>query len=511
MRGIGFCLLAALLSLALAACGPGDPTVSNGPPGVVPPERQEITQVGPGGVARLELPLEPGCLNPYLRECEGAAALSGVILESPLAVVGDGRYRPYLMESLPSFESGTLSENPFTVTYRLRSGVRWSDGEPLTSGDAAWTYRQARELGDGLAPPYAGWSELERVETPDARTVRLTFSAPRSDWRTLLTAPILPRHVYEGRDLGELPLSEGLLGSGPFVLEERTPEGMWLVRNENYWADEELPLLDGLEIRFGGPAAGALAAGQADFGVLGSRRAGEVEVMGDVQTAPAAAAVEQLLFDTGRLSDPRLRRAVAHAIDREALARKTGGLEVANGLFPPGMSRYHAPAWEEYAHDPALARRLARAAGAAGSLEIIYPAGDERLQEMAGGVARDLEAAGISARVRGVPARELALKMLPGAFDLALLRFEARRDGSLALHAPYSRSEALGESLRELDVGRRARLVREAQEEMAEELAVLPLVVRRDVLAWSNALYGPRPETPVQSVLWNVREWGFYR
>jgi peptide/nickel transport system substrate-binding protein len=499
-------------ALLLASCGSGDPTVSNGPPGIVPQEQVVVSQISEGGVARGMLREEPACMNPYLLECTGAGQFVGVVFEAPLAVGEERRFKPYLIETVPSFEQGMLRENPFSVTLRLRAGISWPDGEPLTGEDVAWTYEQAGSLDEAaVAPEYAGWRELARAEVLDERTVRLTFSETRADWRTLLTGPILPRHVYEGRGFEELALDEDPVGSGPFTLAERTEGSLTFVKNENYWveAQEPLPHLDGLEVEFqdSAAAAGALAEGRADFGVVGSRSGEGIEVTGNIQTAPALESVIQLVFNPERVPGEELRRAVAYGIDRERLARETGASGVAQSLFPPG-SRYYAPDWERYGYDPERARSLA---GGGEPLTLVYTDGNAAYRAAAEGVVRDLGEIGLRVEAREVSPAEA----LPGAedFDLALGEAVVAPDGSLARYAAFASGaeELVSRSGGLLNEERRARAVREAQDALAGEAAVIPLVVRRDLLVWSNAFSGPRAATPVESLLWNVREWGFYR
>lgn len=303
-------LVLALLAAVFVfnGCGGGaEETVKGHPPRFAPEQNEKvISQVRRGGVARLVLPREPSCLNPYLEQCPGADVLTGITLEPPLMLGPDQQYKPILAEVVPSFSNGMLKDNPFSVTYRLREGVRWSDGEPLTSADAKWTYDSTRSTGNELAPAYQGWQEVSSVEAPDARTVRITFKQPYADWQRLLTTPVLPQHVY-GRDgFSRLTLNQDPVGSGPFILKSQTTGAMTFQRNPRYWNGKPpLPNLDGLEVRFAdsGAAAAALASGQADFGMLDAADMARAESSSNLQFAPATEG--RYLAWSSRLNGPR--------------------------------------------------------------------------------------------------------------------------------------------------------------------------------------------------------------
>lgn len=476
-----------------------------------PVEETPVSQVGQGGTAQLLLPEVPACLNPYLPECAGAEALTGAVFEAPLAVGPSLEYKPFLVEGMPAYEAGTLSLEPFTVEVRLRGGIAFSDGEPLTSADVRWTYEEAMRLAkDGdIAPLYAGFGRVARVETPDARTVRLVFDGPYAPWRDLLTAPVLPRHVYEERSFEKLTLNREPVGSGPFSLASRTEQKIELAGNRSYWAGEPLPNLDGMEVAAPAPgeAAGSLSEGPADFGFFATTR--RLPDSGDLLRAAAAPArVENLLFNARRL-DGGARAAVARAVDRERVAGESGGA-VARSFVPPEFVPGYAPAWADYR--PTVPRGAEMTGG---TLDLVYPREPRNpvREEVVADLVSDLSEAGIVVEPRPVSAGELFGEvMVGGDFDLALFT-----GGSLAGYEALSPSlpsesrKALVRSLGTLDLEERVQTLRQAQERMAGQSAVLPLFVWPDTMAWSSELAGPRPETPYRGLMANAREWAFYK
>ena len=477
-----------------------------------PGEESPVSQVQQGGTARISLPEVPACLNPYLPECEGAEALIGTVLEAPLAVAPSFHYKPLLIEQAPSYDAGTLSLEPLTVEVRLREGLAFSDGEPLTSADVKWTYERAIRLaraGD-IASPYAGFGRLSRVETPDERTVRMVFDEPYAFWRDLLTAPILPRHVYEGKSFAGLKLDRQPVGSGPFALEDLTGTRIRFAENRNYWAGEPLPNLAGMEITAPLPkkATEALSEGRADFGFLATTRT--LPDSGNLLRAAAAPVrVESLLFNSRRL-DAFTRKQLSRAVDRERIAAVTGG-QVARSFVPPKFVPGYTPAWEDYS--PEGNPRGAEAAK--GPLDLVYPGKptNPARDEVVKSLAAELSGAGIEVKPRPVTSAEFFGKALPdGNFDLALFTLEspAGYEALLPSLPPDSR-EPLVRGLGTMDTEEQSQALQRAQRKMAGETAILPLFVWPDTMAWSSTFTGLRPDIPYEGLMSNAREWAFYK
>ena len=435
----------------------------------------------------------------------------GAVLEAPLAVEPSLEYKPFLVEKTPSYDAGTLGLEPLTVEVRLREGVTFSDGKPLTSADVKWTYEQAIKLARNgeIAPLYDGFGRVSQIETPDERNVRLVFEKPYAFWRDLLTAPILPRHVYEGKGFVGLRLNRQPVGSGPFSLEGPTGTRIELAENRNYWTGEPLPNLEGVEITALSPgkSAEALSEGKADFGFFATPRtfpdSGEL-----LRASAAPVRVETLLFNSGNL-DGATRASVVRAVGRERIAAVAGG-QVAQSFIPPKFVPGYTPAWEN--QDPTEPRKE----NSTGStLELVYQ--EEPQGQVRDGVVKDLAAelsgAGIEVKPRAVTSAKFFGEVLPdGNFDLALFTLGSPAGYEALLPGLTSKSRGkLARSLKILDTQDRTHALRAAQQRMAEEAAILPLFVWPDTMAWSSIITGPRPDVPYRGLMSNVREWAFYK
>ena len=395
------------------------------------------------------------------------------------------------------------------VEIRLRSGVNFSDGEPLTSEDVKWTYEAASRLarGGGISPLYSGFELVERVETPDERTARIFFREPYSEWRDLLTAPILPRHVYENRPFAKPKLDKDPIGSGPFLLKRSKDSGddLSFVDTPRYWVtDPPLPNLNGLEIQFDTPKRDSetLSANHADFGFFANAR--DTPDTGDLLRAAATRSrMETLMFNSRRLENPNLRKTISHAVDRESIAEGIGkDVPIAQSFTLDGSS--YSTSWL----DEASTVQKGDAAGDSGSLKLVYPAGDTGQAEIARSVASDLSSAGFEVEARPVETGEsYAATIREGNFDLALYTLDsaAELEAFAPLLPPASRRKLEeGLSAVEPEDGHLGK----AQDQMSRDAALLPLFVWPDAYAWSSSLYGPRPDTPYQGLAWNVRGVG---
>ena len=178
---------------------------------------------------------EPAILNGFIvgGDLVATADMTAGILQTVLQYQPDFTYAPLLADGDPK----VLSEEPLTIEYRLKEGLKWSDGEPLTSDDAKFTYEQIMNPDNQIITREV-WDKIENFETPDERTVRITFREPDARWRDTLGDPsyaIVPRHVYEGKDFNTA-LNDEVIGSGPFQLREwRKGESLTMERNPNYW------------------------------------------------------------------------------------------------------------------------------------------------------------------------------------------------------------------------------------------------------------------------------------
>lgn len=338
--------------------------------GAVPAEPARA-QSGRGGTIRMVAP-EPTMLTGAFNSAGQIYQISGKIFDGLVAYDFDFNPRPQLALSWETSPDG------LNLALRLRPGVKWHDGQPFTSSDLAYSalqvWKTAHPRGRSI------YANLEAVDTPDPLSAVMRFSKPAPYVMNALAgveSQILPRHLYEGQDLQTNPRNTAPVGTGPFrFVEWKRGQYVALERNPDYW-DQPKPYADRLVIRFiPDPAArsAAFEAGEVDVGgslpvALGdARRLAalpflELPERGD----EALGAMAYLEFNLRRppFDDVRVRRAVAHAIDRQFLLKNVwyGFGKPSTGPVSSAMTKFYAPVTTSYRFDPALAQSLLDEAG----------------------------------------------------------------------------------------------------------------------------------------------------
>ena len=209
-----------------------------------------------GGTLTVGLGYEIDTLNPYATGFLGD--VQAAVLEGLVAPDSNAQYVPVLATEVPTLDNGGIKLSKdgktMTVTYKLREGVKWSDGEPFTAEDVAFTWNAVKNP-DFLAESKDGTDDVTSIDTPDPLTVVVNYNTVAPDFAsTLFTFGILPKHVLEGQDLNTTDFNQKPVGTGPFMVKEyQAGQFVVLERNPNYWekADDgtQLPYLDSIVFR----------------------------------------------------------------------------------------------------------------------------------------------------------------------------------------------------------------------------------------------------------------------
>ena len=259
-------------------------------------------------------------------------------------------------------ESFTVSSDGTAYRFRLHPDARWSDGSAVTADDFAFTWRAMRELNVATAHLL---DDVRSVDGLDARTLEVRLREPRNYFLYLVGQPPFfpwPRHVCE--ELGaRWHESVPLVGNGPFVLAERDGSRALLAASPTWFGDRGN--VRELEVDFRANPEEAKARWRDRHYDALPFAAPEESADTVVQNDPAMSTC-YLAFrgDRAPLDDPRVRRALAHAVDRRRFAERSevlGDPAGAGGFIPPtmpGHSHRVAPA-----HDQELARASLAEAG----------------------------------------------------------------------------------------------------------------------------------------------------
>ena len=265
---------------------------------------------------------------------------------------------------LPSMADNLrVSSDGLNYLFRLREGVRWSDGRPLTADDFAFTWMRMRELETRTS---FLMEDVETAEALDDRTLEITLREPRSFFPYVLASPWAfpwPRHRCE--ELGEdWHKPENLVSNGPFTLAEFDDEHALLTANP-YWEGPRGNVRE-IEIPFIETSREMIerwADGDFDVLTVWNLRITEApntlfDFIPDLHTRYVGFSVEKAPF-----SNELVRKAFTHAVNREGLLRPEDSERASTrgGAIPPAMPGHSHRVGPEY--DLEVARGLLADAG----------------------------------------------------------------------------------------------------------------------------------------------------
>jgi peptide/nickel transport system substrate-binding protein len=330
-----------------------------------------------GGILNVAVSPEPTLLTSAFITTMNIGQVSSKVLEGLVSYDLNLQPVPALATSWQTTPDG------LTTTFKLRPGVKWHDGRDFTAADVEYTLLNVWKT---LHPfGRAAFANVQKVETPDPHTVVIRLSSPAPyllNYINTYGAQILPRHLYEGKDVLTNPANNAPIGTGPFVFKEWVKGShVRLERNPNYWGRDvkgaALPYLDAVIFKFIPDAAArtvALQAGEIDVALGSSIPLTSLNSFSDK-------ARYQINLDDGRylstifltqfnvrrqhFTDKRVRQAFAHAIDRNALLKVVflGYGKPATGPVPSSVVNYYSADTRQYPYDVKKAEALLEQAG----------------------------------------------------------------------------------------------------------------------------------------------------
>ena len=409
LRPVPARLLASALALGLLACGGAEGS----------------------GSRRLEyyLSSDPRSLDPALSTDVQTGEMVTLLFDNLTRYDEDGRLGPGLASAWETADGGRR------YTFRLRSGVTFHDGTPLTAREVRASFLRALAPGSGgrtwpLLPiagarAYAdGKAEVvPGIEAPDDTTVVITLEEPLNIFPQYLAMPataIVPATVPA--DFGERPV-----GSGPWrFVSWAHDDALVLAKHPGHWGGEAAsdtlrvriipePLTQAAEYE-----AGQLSVVEIPFGETErwtSTRAAELQQRPTIRDLYIA-----INTTRGPLADARVRRALNHAVDVPTILKTvlSGRGVQAVGTIPPGIAG-HDSTRRPYRHDPAEARRLLAAAGHANGVRLtLWRSQRPVYARVAQAVQQQLGAVGVTVEIVERDAATARAAVRKGEADLFL-------------------------------------------------------------------------------------------
>jgi peptide/nickel transport system substrate-binding protein len=411
--------------------------------------------------------------------------------------------QPVLAEALPE-----VSEDGLTYTFTLRTGVKFHDGTEFTAEDVKYTYEWYMDPANAAvnANYFTG---IASVEAPDPTTVVVTLNAPNAAFYGQVADTFIVPAKYHA-EIGEDAYKAAPIGTGAFKLKE--------------WKAAEYTLVEAFDEHFRGrphldavrmnivpePSVRAigLETGEADSSVWplltedNQRLAEDTAQFTAFVTSDLALNHFPLNNKNPKLSDKRVRQAMMHAIDRQAIVddvfRGAATLAIAN--LSPALAEYFNPDVKQYPFDPARAAELLDEAGWVLNGDVREKDG-ERLSfvctTITGDQARRPEAeivqqflgdVGIEMQIEEAPVATILEQLRAGEMDASLFNWtyggdDADPDASVTLKSDGTNNfshfenarvdELLALGLQETDLAKRPEYYKEIQAIVAEEVPFL--------------------------------------
>lgn len=359
-----------ILGLVLSACSSGGNAQAT----------ESTSGGGGGGTVTLIIPEEPTTLNFYLsdaaivRQVADSTSMTGLV-----TIDESGNYVPMLADGLP-----TISDDHLTVTWKLKDGLKWSDGEALTSDDVRFTVEVLSNPDSGALVGTSGFDMISSVETPDDLTTVLTYSEPYPGYLDQFAYGLFPRHATGApEEMSSWDWNRAPVTAGPFILSNwESGVSITLTRNP-YYFEEGKPYLDSIvfaivpepaaqtAMMMNGEAQVHLWPGEfkADYDSMLAGKAQQYLIPGIWNMAidfnlsapfdgdPSAAAPHPILGDI------RVREAIASAINYQALQQDVLQGSVGDSTNPFAYGWYECKLPRKYGYDVEAANKLLDEAG----------------------------------------------------------------------------------------------------------------------------------------------------
>jgi peptide/nickel transport system substrate-binding protein len=293
-----------------------------------------------GGTLNMGLLLEPPGLDPFHQGAEARIRITVLIYQGLFYESPTGRPVPLLAEGFD------LSADKLTYTIRIRKGVKFHTGQPMTAKDVAYSYNYIRDSKNG-SPGAGDFGLITAIEATDDHTVKITLSAPNAALPMTMGnkyGGVVPAGYFDAPD-AKAKMNQVTVGTGPFKLAEFKPNSnVTLVRNPDYW-EPGVPYLDRINfviVPNGASLLVGLRNGRIDIAPL--TRPQDIRQVENVRglVVERKPSFNQKAIDLGSelkpLDDERVRRAISLAVDKDELMRASvGGFGVVIGTMVASM------------------------------------------------------------------------------------------------------------------------------------------------------------------------------
>ena len=490
-----------------------------------------------------------------------------------------GRVWPQAYKALPDFSveatplldgpAEVVTENPFTVEWKIAKAAVWDDGTPFSADDLEWVYQSCNgKIDPGEATikddttgkdataldcaSTSGYDKVTKFEKPDAKTVRMTFSEIYVEYEGLFGDPIPPSHIGKARPGGWNTGFDADPGAsaGPYKLKEAVKGDHYTVeRNDKYWGPKGK--LDTIVYRvIADPATHPDALRNDEVQVIYPQP--QVDLVDQLNSIPEATSEVNLgptyehldfNFKNELLAVKEVRQAIAYGIDRnryvdtlmKPFSAKASRLD--SYVYVTNNPNYEAHGKEYVTRQPAKATAALEKAGFAKGSDGVYAKGGKRLsfrlrvkspnplrEQLEQLIQDDLKGVGIEVKIVNFSEPDSIGGIgSTGDFDLFIFAwvgtpfpisgaqqtFASDSDSNFGKYNSPAVDAAIKKVGTVLDKKEQAAELNKVDELLWEDLPTIPLFQKPSgMLAYSSKYGNIKDNTTSEGLFWNAYEWG---
>lgn len=489
-----------------------------------------------------------GDFFPYGMRTAADTNVYSLVYASLLTSDGSGEYEPYLADRYE------ISDDELTYTFYLNENAVWSDGEPVTANDVAFSFMvtadpENEQLYATMAQTIAGVAEYQAgtadtisgINIIDDHTISFTttsVSASSLSYFGLLS--ILPEHIWEGNGYRSLDEYTGeemtyVIGCGPYSITE-FEEGSYtkFEANEDFFLGTPVTKNIYFQVLNDSTASSELSAGTVDIAPISSLSDAELtdlESKGFTSTSFAEDSYNVLFFTQGNTYPTEFRQAIAYALDRQSMVDTLmdGRGTVCNMLMTPASWAYPSDG-NFISYDEATAKEKLEEAGYKDTngdgyvenpdgseltLRFAYPTGIAVREQSAVVIQENLKSIGLNVELMGGDFNTISAYIMDGACDIYMMGISNDTpDPDCSMWA--ATVGTVDEDFATLcmaasattDQNERKEIYKDAAEQLAQSAALIPLYCMDSTFVYPETLENYNPGT--FNNFYEVYKWALY-